>query len=108
MSMFNDECNEHNDVHEFAILDSGVPMRECESCGLPVPLEAGDDIYCDAACQDKAMDEAILNDAIAQTMDELAVVRKRKEGGMFAELFPQVFALPEPKLLHTAKCSCHH
>ena len=48
-----------SDVHVLATMESGSIMTECMYCGLPVPLEAGDDVYCDDACQDKHMEEAL-------------------------------------------------
>lgn len=55
--------NMRSDMHPLAVLDSENPITECVACGLPVPEEANGDIYCNKACQDAQISEAILNDA---------------------------------------------
>lgn len=89
----------HGDVSPIAIVESDNPIMECATCELPVPMERGGDIYCCKACEDAALDEALLEDAINDAVRKA----KQKDADIFATLFPQVVALPEPELFD---CSC--
>jgi hypothetical protein len=91
-----------SDVHPAALVETDEPIMECATCGLPVPMEANGDIYCDKACENTALEEALWEDAIEEA------VRKHKDTGpdIFAQMFPSVVAMPEPECPTLVECSC--
>lgn len=90
-----------DDVHPLAVLDTEDPIMECAGCGLPVPMELKGTIYCCPECEDKALDEALLAYAAEEA------VREAKGVDVFAQLFPQIVAAPEP-CDPFIECSCPH
>lgn len=93
------------DVHPLAMLEDNdaAPMMECAVCELPVPEEANGNIFCCQSCEDTAMNEALLEDAINE-----AVRQHRSLASMdtFAQMFPAIAALPEPEMPTRIACSC--
>lgn len=85
------------DIHPLAVVDTDEPIMECAGCGLPVPMEVNGNIYCCAACEDKAFEVALIDNAIAEAI---------AADDIFGQMFPQVAMLPDCDPF--VECSCNH
>lgn len=63
-----------SDVHPCALVETDDPIQECATCGLPVPMESDRGIYCDPACENMALDNALWENAIEEAKNREANV----------------------------------
>jgi hypothetical protein len=49
------------DVHPLAHVETEHPITECLACGMPVPMEADGDVYCNKTCEAEHFDKAMRN-----------------------------------------------
>jgi len=85
-----------SDIHPLAVLDTQDPIRECAGCGLPVPVGIHN-IYCSEPCEDRALEEALLINAIEEA---------KAKDDIFGQLFPEIAMLPDCDPF--IDCSCGH